>query len=130
MIVVFGMLFGLPVHPPAAAQHAVGGDSGYRIDVLRSDESGLLLELITSGYQIDALDIDGANYDLLRIDGAGFTSEQGMPQLPKIDALIGVPPDVDIRVLVHSADASPLPGRLRLPPSPQPAASDWRFRAG
>ncbi len=133
---VFGMLFALPVDPPAAAQHLLPGSTAEPVAqtellrVLHSDESGLLLELLVPDYQIEALEIGGDTYDVLRLEGAGATSEPGKPQLPKIDALIGVPPDAEIRVLVHSAEASLLPGRYRLPPSPQPAPLTGEFEPG
>jgi hypothetical protein len=121
---VLAILF--PLHPVSSARR----DPLANLKVLRSDEHGLLLELETSAYRLDSIDLGGVRYDTLALQGASLTSQPGEPQLPQVSALIGVPPGATVHLNILSEDLRPIPGRYRLPPAAQPAPQQDEFSPG
>jgi len=120
----------LPLRPVTSAQLAAQDDPVVRLQVLRSDEHGLLLELVTGAYTIQPVDRDGVDYDALLLDGASLTSQPGAPQLPQVSALIGVPPEAGLRLNILAEDLQPVPGSYRLLPAPAPAPLDGDLAPG
>ncbi len=96
-----------PLEPPVASLH-----------VLRSDATGVVLELFTPDYQLAPLVIDGRAFEQLKVDGLNATGEAGSPQLPMASALLGVPPDARVTVRVLSDEAQPVVGQHWLTPAP------------
>ena len=91
------------------------------IQLLRSDESGILLELSTPQFDIQTQEVDGQIYETLQVPGAVQTSDPGQPQLPALSALLAVPPQGEISLHVLDDQASSLNQSLRLPLAPAPA---------
>ena len=100
------------------------------VQVLRSDENGLLLEVSSQGYHFEPVELDGVVYDRLVLAHGSYTSEPGAPQLPLVSVLIGAPAQAEVRLRVVSDDAQPLPGNYRLPPAPSPIPPDEDFQPG
>ena len=120
----------LPLHPVTSTQPTAQDDPSLRLQVLRSDEHGLLLELVTGAYTIQPFDWNGVGYDALLLDGASFTTQPGSPQLPQVSALIGVPPEAGLRLNILAEDLQPIPGSYRLLPAPAPAPLDGELAPG
>jgi hypothetical protein len=91
------------------------------IQLLRSDENGVLLELSTPHFDIQPQEIDGQIYQTLQVPGAVQTSDPGQPQRPALSALLAVPPQGEISLHVLEDQAEPLNQSLRLPIAPAPA---------
>ena len=66
--------------------------------VIRSDEHGLLLELVVPDYTLSA--------DQIIVPGADRLAEPGRPELPKFSALIGIPAEGTVAVQVVQDEVS------------------------
>ncbi len=91
------------------------------LHIVRSDASGLVLELSTPQYTLTPIQVDGQSYENLSVAGLDFTDQAGQPQLPVADAVIGVPPDADVTLRVVADDSELLPGKHALVPALSPA---------
>ena len=91
------------------------------VRVVRSDASGLLLELSTPQYALTPIQVGRQPYESLSVAGLDFTDQAGQPQLPVANAMIGVPPDADITVRVVADDRELLSGKHVLAPTLSPA---------
>ena len=90
------------------------------LHLISSTENSLLIELVSPEYGIETIDLDGSSYDRLTLPGAVHTSQKGFPQLPVYSALLGIPPEAEISLVVRDIESSPVEGHYRLPPVPQP----------
>ncbi|MEJ2711379.1 MAG: C25 family peptidase propeptide domain-containing protein [Anaerolineales bacterium] len=91
------------------------------IQLLRSDENGILLELSTPHYEILPQEVDDQIFETLQVPGAVQTSDPGQPQLPVFSALLAVPPQGELSLHILDEQASPVNQNLRLPLAPAPA---------
>ncbi len=107
-----------PVSAPAVALQRVDKDQNLRI--IESGERGLVLELVTPGFELTQAQMDGGECDLLTVPGYGETAQAGWPRLPIRGAMIGIPPQAEPKVTVLAAEAELEPGRYNLCPAPQP----------
>jgi hypothetical protein len=74
--------------------------------ILASDESGMLLELVSPSYVVRRVDAAGVSYLELDLPGlSGQVTVPGHPQLPLWSGLIAVPADCDVRVRVLEAES-------------------------
>lgn len=102
--------------------------SGLR--VLRADHDGVVLDLTTSAYTVEAKQLSIGRFQQIRVDGADMTMEWGKPQLPRVSAMLGIPPDAKVTVRVLQDDVTLVPGRFKLLPATLPARSDEDLRPG
>jgi uncharacterized repeat protein (TIGR01451 family) len=86
--------------------------------LLRTDETGIVLELHTPGFQDESLDDVGC--ERLSVDGYATTDEAGWPQVPVRGAMVGVPTGAEVSLTVLESEGATLPGRYDLCPAPQP----------
>ncbi|HZY42979.1 MAG TPA: C25 family peptidase propeptide domain-containing protein, partial [Anaerolineae bacterium] len=114
---IFAVSASLPAVPLAVAE-PIEAVSGLR--VLRSDASGVLLELATPDYALVPIQADGHAFESLSVVGLNLTAEAGQPQLPMASALLGVPPDATVTVRVMADDGQLLSGRHDLIPAASP----------
>ena len=86
--------------------------------LLRSDETGVVLELHTPGFQVESLDDQGCQR--LRVVGYATTDEAGWPQLPVQGAMVGVPAGAEVSLTVLESESATLQGGYNLCPVPRP----------
>jgi hypothetical protein len=89
--------------------------------LLRSDESGILLELSTPQYEILPQEVNGQIFERLQVQGAVQSSDPGRPQLPALSALLAVPPQGEVSLHILDDRATSLNQIVRLPLAPAPA---------
>jgi len=89
------------------------------LNLIKSNEQSIVLELCTPGYQVQERKIDGVAYHSLSIDSCGETSEVGQPQLPIKGVMLGVPPGAKFEVRVLETDTSVAAERYNVYPVPK-----------
>ena len=97
---------GLGRTAPEPAPEPVSAPGGLRL--ISSTETSLLIELVSPAYEIEHIVLDGSSYDRLSLPGAVHTSQKGFPQLPVYPALLGIPPDAEISLVVRDIETSPV----------------------
>ena len=90
--------------------------------VIRSDEHGLLLELVVPDYTLSA--------DQIIVPGADRLAEPGRPELPKFSALIGIPAEGTVAVQVVQDEAQLVRGQPSIAPAPSPVLSAGDLQPG
>lgn len=94
------LLLGLTLANGAPAAADTTSQPG--LNVIKSDASGLVLELNTPQYTTQTRLIDGDTYLALAVNGWGATDEAGKPDLPMLGTLVAIPqgarPTFEIRV--------------------------------
>lgn len=88
--------------------------------LLRSDETGLVLELQTPEYRLTPQTGASGVCDRLTVPDYALTDRVGWPQLPVRGVMVGVPPDADLSLIVLASETVSLPGRYDLCPVPRP----------
>lgn len=96
------------------------------LQVLRSDERGLLFQLDTPNYTLQA----GASGERLSIPGFESSSEPGQPLLPLKSILLGTPPDARIEVQWSDEQAAQGPENVDLASVPIPALLSGDLQSG
>jgi len=63
------------------------------VEVIDEDDSGVTLELLTEGFDTELIDVDGQEFERLRIADYihGYTSQIGQPEMPLKGILIDLP---------------------------------------
>ncbi len=90
--------------------------------VVRSDERGLLLELVVPDYTLNAGQISVPNADRL--------AESGKPELPQFSALIGIPAEGAVSVQVVQDEVQVVAGQYSIAPAPSPFLPDGDLQPG
>ncbi len=88
--------------------------------LLRSDESGVVLELFTPAYELTTDDLPAGRFDRLEVRGLATDAGPGQPLLPLAGALLGAPPDAQVEIRLLLDEAIPVEGRFNLLPAPRP----------
>jgi hypothetical protein len=89
------------------------------IRVLSTDRTGITLELTLTGIALEAVTLDGREYETIRLPGLVPGVEPGRPDLPRRVVLLGVPPGAELQVSAQALEVETLPGRYRIAPSPR-----------
>jgi hypothetical protein len=92
---------------------------GQGLNLIKSDEESIVLELSTPAFQVNEESIDGTIYRFLSIEGYGETSEEGRPQLPVKGVMLGVPSEAKFEVRVLEAGSSIIDGLYNVGPVPK-----------
>ncbi|SVC52137.1 uncharacterized protein METZ01_LOCUS304991, partial [marine metagenome] len=87
------------------------------IRLVRSDAKGVTFEYVPEPVHRDTLSLYGELFDVLTIDGCITTTQQGHPQIPLRQVLIGLPPDAVPAVSVVESPYLEQSG-YRLAPAP------------
>ena len=105
----------------SAGMHVNSEEAPAALTLLRSDSHGVVLELSTPSFSIQA-DKIGSN-DIQRISASGLVQgdQAGLPELPTIGKLVAVPPDAQVSLKILVDENQPLVGNYVLPLGPQPA---------
>ncbi len=113
----------LPLVPTAPGAAANGTNS---IQIVSRSPSEIVLELTTDRYNITTLSptADGTPtapwQSRINIDGLAQTNDPGLPQLPVVHALLGVPPNAQVSLTVLSGAGTPLAASVALAPAAVP----------
>jgi len=113
IITTASLLWGIGSAPTATAQTPAGS----HLEVLSSDDRGIVLELTVSDFQIETVEHADQTYHRLVIPGTLQTDTAGEPQVPTRGTLLGLPHITGVSVQVLEADYETLRG-YRLPPGP------------
>jgi len=94
-----------------------GGGSGDGIRVLSQDETGLVLELRTSGFAARDIPVDGTTYQRLSIPTYphGLTESVGWPELPVKGHWVDLPEGMGIQLSVEKVQTETSSGYLAYP---------------
>jgi hypothetical protein len=100
-------------------------DSGSReltrgIEVLAEDDNGVILELVTAGFEAEVVTVDGQEFEQLHVADYvhGYTDQIGAPQLPLKGILINIPPGKVAELSVLKTVVEPYEG-YRIYPVPE-----------
>lgn len=107
------LVVGVGLVSMAAAQEPPGGD----LRLLRSDEQGLVLELIVDDFDVETVKKHGEAYHRLLIPGLAQTTKPGEPQVPTRGELVGLPSTEGVSVQIVDASFETFHG-YRLYPAP------------
>lgn len=113
--------------PRVSASTSLAGDhteSASGIELVKSGDESIVLQLVTRGYRMSEKSVDGRRYDVLSVEGYGSSSELGKPQVPAQGALVGIPLGAEFELRVVDREYSALPGEYRLSPVPQLVRDD------
>ncbi len=86
-------------------------------ELVSSDESGIRLTLAAGDPTVSTFVVDGVEYSIIALPGAGTTGEPGMPELPCVRAVLGVP-DCEAVELDVTAAGTRRTGGIRVIPAP------------
>jgi hypothetical protein len=70
------------------------------VRLIRSDDRGAEIEIISRGFDSSAEEIEGQIYHHLSLDGASLSQEEGEPQLPLRVMMLGIPLEANVAVEV------------------------------
>jgi len=108
---------------PGAAARASGpglGQPPADLRLVSSGEDEIVLELNVPGFDRAVGEAGGAPCDALVVAGYGYTDAAGHPRLPVRGAMVGVPPEGEVRLVILDAEAVDLPGRFQVCPVARP----------
>ncbi len=110
------------LQPGVGARAAAPGPGQPPADLrlVSSGEDEIVLELTVPDLDRAVGEADGAPCDELVVAGHGYTDAAGHPRLPIRGAMVGVPPDGEVRLVILEAEAVDLPGRFQVCPVPRP----------
>lgn len=113
---------------PAAAEKVSASPN--RVEVIRSDASGVILEFSAPDYSIEEVDLGGRAYQKLIVPGADYLDDPAQAQSPVVTALLGVPGEAVLGVTIIAKDSETLPGHYNLLPSMTADALDQDLQPG
>ncbi len=93
------------------------------IKIIEQNEKGLILELSTSPALVLKDQTNDSECQILSIDGYGFTTQAGWPQLPLKGSSIGIPSEAEPTLHILDYDSINLPGNYDLCPVAEPKSS-------
>ena len=114
-----GLVLALPAS--AVVEHETGARLVASLQVLRSDEQGVVLQLDTPDYSLTPVQLDGKSFTRLSAPDMTSTAEPGKPQLPQKNVTLGVPAGAQVQVELVEAELVPVSGSYKLSPAPRPA---------
>jgi hypothetical protein len=86
----------------AVGSSSVFGASGVSeyddIQILKSDQYGVIFKYLVPALNLDKIELGGQNYDLINIDKCAFSNLPGNPQLPVRTVWVGVPLEGEVSV--------------------------------
>ena len=91
------------------------------VRLLRSTASGAVLEMIAPKYAVTVDQTLPGSFQYLQIPGAQTSVEQGKPELPVLNAMLGVPEGAHVELRVMDETQSAVTGQYHLRPVPQPS---------
>jgi uncharacterized repeat protein (TIGR01451 family) len=123
------LILGLALSGAAAAAMTIGDDGGTNpttappepgLRLLRSDETGVTLELWTPAVEVEQGMAESGPCDRVTVAGYAASDAAGWPALPLRGSMLGVPPGVELRLTVVEAEDIVLAGAYSVCPVPHP----------
>ncbi len=111
-LIPLAFLVSAPASAPASA-----AASALSPELLSSDEGGIYLRLAVGDPTISTFIVDGVEYSIVTLPGASSTGEPGMPELPCVRAVLGVP-ECDAVDLEVTPGVTRRTGGIRVLPAP------------
>lgn len=105
---------------PETVSEVIPQPSTPGVHVLRSDRTGILLEIQVPAYRVTEQLVENSPYQQFEVAGAETLAEAGRPELPKFSVLLGIPADAKIAIHVLEDTAVPLVGSFKVWPAPSP----------
>ncbi len=100
-LTIFFLIFHWLIATSGGWASAANSTSEYNdLQVLKSDQEGVIFKYLVPELNFGRLELSGRNYDLVNIDNCALSNLPGKPQLPVRTVIIGVPLEGDIRVEV------------------------------
>jgi hypothetical protein len=126
LISILAILLVLSLSLPGYAQSTDEHISKGGLRLVETRDKSLLVELQTPLFESEDALIEGTTYQMLTVPDYSTITEPGVPQLPVISTLIGVPPEAQVRINVLLDEYEILPGTYNIvpAPSPQPLQAD------
>jgi len=105
-----------------------GDESRALVGLLASDGLGTTIDVTVRGVEVEELVADGVAYHVLSIEGRGYTSEVGTPQLPVIRETLAMPEGAIVRARVLNSSFSTHEGYRVYPVQPPEVdgGADWK----
>jgi hypothetical protein len=108
--------------PPATESQATDGLSDPGLSLVTSSTAGVRLSWRSPGYTVRIDEsLEGAATQVIELPGVSQASQPGKPQLPVVTALVGVPAQADVQLVIRSQESQRLSGVYRLAPAASPA---------
>lgn len=85
------------------------------VKIIRTDSSGLTIQLNSPAFSFSKKEIDGRSFDVVSHEDASFTSEPGKPLVPYFPIFVGVPPQALLTLNVIDSKFSDLHNYFLLP---------------
>ena len=92
-----------------ASEIAAIGAEDNSVRLLSSDNLGVVMELITPDFEIEADILKGVEYNRIKIPGWGITGEFGKPELPVISKTIALPYTAGVDYSVEILETEEIP---------------------
>jgi len=100
-----------------------GGGSA-EVGLLASDGLGTTIDVTVQGVIVEELEANGVTYQVISIEGRGYTSEVGKPQLPVIGETLAIPDGSAVHVTVLNSSYSTYEGYRVYPVQPPEVDDD------
>ncbi|HDM43338.1 MAG TPA: hypothetical protein ENG29_03005, partial [Firmicutes bacterium] len=100
------------------------------ITIIESNEQHTLLEITIPGMWVeDIVGPDGYTYQVIEMPGYATTSDIGLPQLPLLMGVLGMPDDAEVVMNIVETDVVTLPDDYYIWPFQKPlyAGEEWEF---
>lgn len=102
-VMTLAILFSLSsiITIPADASDSPGD---FSLDILKSDLSGLEINLHINDYDFETIKVEGTKYDRLRISNSGQTADYGKAEIPVISFYVAIPQGAEIILHYESSN--------------------------
>jgi hypothetical protein len=110
-----------PNDPPRSPASSAPPSAG-PVRLLQSDDSGIVVELVTPSFEVQETTLDGKKYQKLVAPDFAESSVPGYPDLPVHSVLLGIPPDGEPHLRTVADDTTVLASPLRIAPVPKQVA--------
>ena len=89
--------------------------------ITSADNDELSLTVSAPFYQFRQKQIGGQQFDTISVPGAQDRTTTGLPELPIVSTLIGIPPQAEISLEINSDRAQKIEGQFRIANAPAAA---------
>lgn len=98
--------------------------------LIPATNQSIVIEFSAPEYRLLPIEVSGAEFQQIEIPGTVQTNQPGLPRLPALYILLGVPAGVEFTLETQIADASLLSGKFTLPAAELPAPISQEYQPG
>ncbi len=98
--------------------------------LVEADARHIVVEWVAPAYQLTLDTVEGRLVDRISIPACPSVGKSGEPELPGCPALLGVPPDVRLKLYIKEDEGIPVPGSFVVPPVPTQTVEEQLPPAG